>query len=69
MEISSQKEAVVVSIQLYGYTTWTLTKRTEKKIDGNGTRMLRAILDKSWKQHPTKQQQYEYLPPTISKTI
>ena len=33
---------------------WTLTKRLEKKLDGNYTRMLRAILKKSWRQHPTK---------------
>ena len=32
------------------------------------TRMLRAILYKSWKQHPTKQQQYSHRPP-FSKTI
>ena len=25
------------------------------------TRMLRAVLNKSWKQHPTKQQLYSYL--------
>ncbi len=46
----------VVSILLYGYTTWTLTKRMEKKLDGNCTRMLRAVLNKSWRQHLTKQQ-------------
>ena len=40
-------QAAVVSILLYGYTTWTLTKRLEKKLDGNYTRMLRAILNKS----------------------
>ena len=34
--------AAVVSILLYGCTTWTLTKRVEKKLDGNYTRMLRA---------------------------
>ena len=39
-------QAAVDSILLYGYTTWTLTKRMEKKIDGNYTRMLRAILNK-----------------------
>ena len=49
---------VVVSILLYGGTTWTLTKRLEKKLDDNFTRMLRAILNKSWRQHPTKQQLY-----------
>ena len=30
--------------------------------------MLRAILNKSWRQHPTKKQLYGYLPP-ITKTI
>ena len=47
---------------------WTLTKRLQKKLDGNCTRMLRAILNKSWRQHPTKQQLYNHLPP-ITKTI
>ena len=40
----------------------------EKKRDGNYTRMLRAILNKSWRQHPTRHQQYGHLPP-ITKTI
>ena len=61
-------QAAVVSILLYGCTTWTLTKRMEKKLDGNYSRMLRAILNKSWWQHPTKQQMYAHLPP-IRKTI
>ena len=61
-------QAAVVSIVLYGCTTWALTKRVEKKLDGNYTRMLRAILNKSWRQHPTKQQLYGHLPP-ITKTI
>ena len=56
-------KAAVVSILLYGCTTWTLTKRMEKKFDGNYKRMLRAILNKSWRQHPTKQQLYGYQPP------
>ena len=60
--------AAVVSILLYGCTTWTLTKRMEKKLDGNYTKMLQAILNKSWRQHPTKQQLYDHLPP-IMKTI
>ena len=41
-------QAAVVSILPYGCTTWTLTKRLEKKLDGNYARMLRAILNKSW---------------------
>ena len=40
-------QAAVVSILLYGCTTWTLTKRLERKLDGNYTRMLRAVLNKS----------------------
>ena len=38
-------QAAVVSILLYGCTTWRLTKCMEKKLDGNYTRMLRAILN------------------------
>ena len=53
-------QAAVISILLYGCTTWTL--------NGNYTRMLRAILNKSWRQHPTRQQLYGHLPP-ITKTI
>ena len=37
-------------------------------VDGNYTRMLRAILNKSWRQHPTRHQLYGHLPP-ITKTI
>ena len=61
-------QAAVVSILLYGCTTWTLTKRLEKNIDCNYTRMLRAILNKSWRQHPTRHQLYGHLPP-VTKTI
>ena len=61
-------QAVAVSVLLYGCTTWTLTKRLENKIDGSCTRMLRAALNKSWKQHPTKKQLYGHLPP-ITQTI
>ena len=59
-----------MSIQLYGCTTWTLTKRLEKKLDDNYTRML----NKSWRCrfvgccYPTKHQLYGHLPP-ITKTI
>ena len=61
-------QAAVVSILLYGCTTWMLTKRLEKKLDSNYTRMLRAILNKSWWRHPTRHQLYGHLPP-ITKTI
>ena len=61
-------QAAVTSILLYGCTTWVLTKRLEKKLDGNYTRMLRAILNKSWRQHSTRHQLYGHLHP-ITKTI
>ena len=61
-------QAAVVSILLYGCTTRTLTKWLEKKLDGNYTRMLWAILNKSWWQHSTKHQLYGHLP-LITKTI
>ena len=61
-------QAAVVSILVYGWTIWTLTKRMEKKLDGNYIRMLWAILNKFWRHHPTKQQLYSHLPP-ITTTI
>ena len=62
-------QATVMLILLYRCTTWTLTKRMEKKLDSNYTRMLCAILNKSWRQHPTKQQQLYGHQPPIMKTI
>ena len=50
------------------HTTWTLTKPLEKKQDGNYTRMLRAILNESLRQHPTRNLLYGHLPP-ITKAI
>ena len=61
-------QAAAVSILLYGCTTWTLTKHVERKLNDNYTRMLRAILNESWRQPPTKQQLYGHLPP-ITKTM
>ena len=61
-------QAAVVSILLNGCTTWTLTKRLEKKLDSNYTIMLRAILNKSWRQHLTRHQLYGHQP-RIMKTI
>ena len=57
-----------VSSTIFTWTTWTLAKRLVKKLIGNYTRMLRAILNKSWRQHPTKKKLYSHLPP-ITKTI
>ena len=61
-------QAAVVSILQYGCTTLMLTKQLEKRLDDNDTRMLRAILNKSCRQHPTRHQIYGHLPP-ITKTI
>ena len=64
MEMSPSSGRVDVS----GCTTLMLTKRLKKKLDGNYTRMLRAILNKSWQQHPTKHQLYGHLPPIMKTT-
>ena len=61
-------QAAIVSILIYGCTTETLTKRLEKKLESKCTRMLRVILNRSWRQHPTKQQLYRHLP-TTKKTF
>ena len=60
----SSSEAAVESILQYGCNTWILHKRMEKKLDGNYTRILRAILNK----HPVKQYLYGHLL-LISKII
>ena len=57
-------QAAIVSILQYGCTTWMLTNRQEKRLDGNYTRILQAILNSTpQRQHPTKQQPYGHLPP------
>ena len=57
-----------MSILLYRCITWMLTKHIKKKLDADYTRMLWTILNKSWKQHSTKQQPYGHQP-HISKTV
>ena len=59
-------QAAVASILLYGFTTWTLTKRLEKawrQLHKNAA----SNIEKSWGQNPTKQQLYGHFPP-ITKT-
>ena len=60
--------AAVQPVLIYGSQSWTLTKKLEAKLDGTCTSMLRAVLNISWKKHPTKQRLYGKLPP-ISKII
>ena len=56
----------------YEFVTMSLHQKTvhgdKKKLDGNHTRMLWAILNKSCRQHPTRHQLYGHLPP-VMKTI
>ena len=61
-------QAAVESVLVYGSVSWTLTTQMENKIDGAYTRMLRAALNKSWKDHPTNKELYGNIPP-ISKSI
>ena len=58
----------LVSMSFLVDTTLLPKRRLEKKLHGNYTRMLRAILNKSWRQHPTRHQLYGHLPP-ITITI
>ena len=59
-------QAAVVSTLLYGWTTRALTKRREKKLDGNYKRILQAILNKCWRQHTTRHQLYGHLLPIMT---
>ena len=48
-------QAVALSELLYVCTTWTLMKHLEQKLDENYTKMLCAVLNKSWEQDQTRQ--------------
>ena len=61
-------QTLAISALLNSCTNWTLMKDLIKKLNWNYTRMLHAILNKSWKQHSTKQQLYRNSSP-ISQTI
>ena len=60
--------AAVESVLVYGSVTWTLTQSIEKNIDGAYTRMLRAVMNTSWRDHLTNEQLYSGIP-KISKSI
>ena len=55
-------------VLLYGSEAWTLNKKVNKSLNGCYTRMLRKVLNVSWKQHLTNQQLYGTVPP-LSSTI
>ena len=50
--------ATVESVLVYGCEAWTLTSRVSKSLDGCYTRMLRKVLNISWKQHITNKELY-----------
>ena len=60
--------ATVESVLLYGGETWTLTKSLEQRLDGCYTRLLRAALNISWRQHTTNKELYGDLP-RVSTTL
>ena len=60
--------AAVKCVLVYGSVTWTLTASLEKKIYGTYTRMLRAVTNKSWRDHLTNEQLYGNIS-KISKSI
>ena len=62
-------QAATVSIVLDGKNTWMLTKHMDIKLEDYYTRMQRVVLNKSWKQPPTKQQLYEKLEGNYTKTL
>ena len=58
--------ATVESVFVYGAITWTLKTKLENKIDGAYTRMLRAALNVSWKEHLTNKELYGKTPKVTS---
>ena len=52
----------VEPILLYGYETWTLSRKLEKRLDGTYTRLLMRAQNLSWKRHPTISEIYNQLP-------
>ena len=54
--------ATVESILLYGSSSWTMTKDMEKRLDGTYTRLLRVVLNVSWKDHLTNKELYGKIP-------
>ena len=58
----------VESVLLYGCEAWSLTVKDEKALDGVYTRMLRAALNVSWKDHTRNSELYGKLP-RLSDTV
>ena len=60
--------ACVESILLYNSETWTITRNMEIEIDGLYTKLLRRILNISWRDHVTNKELYGDIP-SLSSTI
>ena len=60
--------ACVESILLYNSETCTVTRSMEIEIDGPYTKLLRRILNLSWRDHVTNKELYGCIPP-LSSTI
>ena len=58
----------IESILLYNSETWTVTRKMEIQIDGLYTKLLRRILNVSWKDHVTNKELYGDIP-LLSSTI
>ena len=54
--------ATVESALLYGAECWTMTGKMRNRLDGTYTRMFRAVLRVSWKEHKTNKELYGNLP-------
>jgi len=61
-------QAAVESVLLYGAECWTLTQTLTRRLDGVYTRLLRAALNVSWRQHLTNSELYGTLP-QVSQTL
>ena len=60
--------ACVEGILLYNSETWTITKAMEIKLDGLYTKLLRRVLNVSWRDHISNKELYSKLP-LLSSTI
>ena len=57
-------------VLIYGSVSWTPIKKYLKKIlNGNYTRMLRAILNRYWKDHPNNKEIYGNIPDICTSII
>ena len=57
-------KSTVESVLLYGSECWTITNSTEKRHNGNYTRLLTKVQNVSWDERLTNEELYGLLPPT-----